>query len=182
MKNHVIGVVVASIAVYLWGFLYWGANPLPYQTWGTSTDSAALGEALEQYLPDSGVYYVPDVTLPEAERERLHEAGPIAFIYYHNHGAPVMDSTLMGMGFAHGVASVALLALLLNVLRSSWSSVAQGVKISLLVGCSAAVIINLGDAIWWRQAWDWQVHRAIYYVVFYAIAGAVLCKLAPKRA
>ena len=30
MKRLVSGVLLATIAAFFWGFLYWGANPLPY--------------------------------------------------------------------------------------------------------------------------------------------------------
>lgn len=30
MKQSIIGAIVAGLVLFLWGFLYWGLNPLPY--------------------------------------------------------------------------------------------------------------------------------------------------------
>ena len=71
MKQSIIGAIVAGLVLFLWGFLYWGLNPLPYTAWSQPTNDAALGESLKQFLPDSGMYYVPGPHLGEDEATRL---------------------------------------------------------------------------------------------------------------
>ena len=51
MKTRAIAVLLATLAMYVWGFLYWGVNPLPYTTWMQTTDDVAAGKALLDLSP-----------------------------------------------------------------------------------------------------------------------------------
>ena len=79
VKRQIIGVVLATLAVYMWGFLYWGASTIPYSAWQATNDDAAAGKALLEHFPVSGTYYVPGMYVDEATRNELSEAGPVAF-------------------------------------------------------------------------------------------------------
>src|SRR5436309_1824864 len=59
MGRIILGVVLASVAMFFWGFLYWGINPLPYQTWKKAPNDEAVQSALMATLPESGIYHVP---------------------------------------------------------------------------------------------------------------------------
>ncbi len=54
MKRLSLGVVLATLAVYAWGMLYWGFNPLPYAAWQRTNDDVAAGQALLEQFPRSG--------------------------------------------------------------------------------------------------------------------------------
>lgn len=181
MKQAIIGAVVAGPALFFWGFLYWGLNPLPYSAWGQSTDDAALGESLKQFLPESGAYYVPGSHLGEDEMARLHEAGPLALIFFTREGAPVMDSGVMLRGLVHNILFAFLLALLLQKASPAVTSYAKGVKFCLLLGVAAGFLVHFGDAIWWRMAWNWQLHKFLYTVTAFVVSGAVLLKFVHRK-
>lgn len=38
MGRHVLGVTVATIAMYAWGMVYWGFSPIPYTAWKQTTN------------------------------------------------------------------------------------------------------------------------------------------------
>lgn len=181
MKQSIIGAIVAGLVLFLWGFLYWGLNPLPYTAWSQPTDDAALGESLKQFLPDSGMYYVPGPHLDEDEATRLHEAGPIALISFTREGVPMMDPGVMGLGFVHGMVFAFLLALTLVKAAPAVDSYANGIKFCLLLGVVAGFFIHFGDAIWWRMAWSWKFHTFLYTVTSFTITGAVLMKFVSRK-
>ena len=54
MKNLGIGIVLAAVAIFFWGFLYWGLNPLPSGSWKQTNDDVAAGKALLEHFPESG--------------------------------------------------------------------------------------------------------------------------------
>ena len=60
MKRCVIGIILATLAMYVWGFLYWGgANPFPYKAWKQTPDDVAAGKALLEHFPETGTYHMP---------------------------------------------------------------------------------------------------------------------------
>ena len=77
MKSRAIAVLLATVAMYVWGFLYWGVNPLPYRTWQQTTDDVAAGKALLALLPTSGTYYIPSPRNDDDTLSQLFEAGPL---------------------------------------------------------------------------------------------------------
>lgn len=51
-----------------------------------------------------------------------------------------------------------------------------------LVGLTAAVLIDGGDAVWWQIPWPWKLYQAFYDFSFWLIAGLILARFigAPK--
>ena len=43
MSSILKGIVIASLAIYVWGFLYWGASPFPYKAGHEAPDDATAG-------------------------------------------------------------------------------------------------------------------------------------------
>ena len=117
MKSRAIAVLLATVAMYVWGFLYWGVNPLPYTSWQQTTDDVAAGKALLDLLPNSGTYYIPSPRHDADTLSRLFEAGPLAFIHFHRQGRPQHDPMIMIKGFVLDLAVVILLAALLRTAR-----------------------------------------------------------------
>ena len=46
MGRTFIGIAIASVVLYVWGFLYWGLGPWPTMIWHQAADDVAAGEAL----------------------------------------------------------------------------------------------------------------------------------------
>ena len=82
MRSTAIGVLLATLAMFAWGMLYWGANPAPYTAWQQTRDDAAAGRAILQHFPVSGTYYLPGLYNDAETRSKLHELGPVAFVDY----------------------------------------------------------------------------------------------------
>ncbi len=180
MKNLGIGIVLAAMAIFFWGFLYWGLNPLPASSWKQTKDDVAAGKALLEHFPESGTYYLPGTYNDEETWEKLHAAGPVAFIHLTaREGRPAHDGGIMIRGFGLYLAVVSLIALILQrvALPSYWDRV----KFTALVGLAAAVMIDIGDVVWWYIPWEWKIHQAVYTVTTWTIAGLVLAKFVKPR-
>ncbi len=177
-----LAILVAAVAVYLWGFVFWGATTVPYQAWNRAADDSAAQQALREHFPQNGVYGVPSVMHEAEELERLSQAGPTGFVFITAAGGrPAMVPSIMAFGFLHGLVVAALVAALL-----SWAGAGMAfagkVKLALLAGAISVVMTHFGDAIWWMSPWRWKLVTAFYELMCFLIMGLVLGKMPPRRA
>ena len=86
MKQLVIGIIVASIAVFMFGFLFWGASQLPYRSWKSTPDDVTARQALREHFPEVGTYYVPGMRHDDETLTELYEQGPLAFVHVTSTG------------------------------------------------------------------------------------------------
>ena len=173
MGRFLLGVALATLALYGWGMLYWGFNPLPYTVWQRTPDDAAAGQALREHFPADGTYYLPGLYNDPATLARLHESGPVAFVHITAAlGRPQNDTRVLVAGFLLDLFVVVLLALLLR--RASLHHHGARVVLVLLAGSAAVVLIDAGDAVWWYLPWPWKMQQAVYDWSAFAVAGLVL--------
>ncbi len=183
MARLTIGIFLASLALYLWGFLYWGMSPLPYSAWKHTADDASAGQALREHFPENGTYYVPGFQNDADTRGKLYEAGPVGFVHITaSDGRPELDTGIMLRGFFVNVLFVALLAFLMRNLFGN-SSAGFGAKLGFaaFVGVTASVLIDLGEVAWWGLSLDWKVRMAAYNVSAWLVAGAALAPFIGPR-
>jgi hypothetical protein len=176
-----LAVLAAAFAVYVWGFLFWGATTIPYGVLKTAADDAAAQQAIREHFPRNGVYALPSVTHDAATLESLSVAGPTAFVFVTAaDGRPAMVPSIMIFGFLHEIVVAAMVAALL-----SWAGAGLGfggkVKLALLAGAISVVMTQFGDAIWWMFSWDWKLITSFYEIVCFLIMGLILAKMLPAR-
>ncbi len=175
MKSTWIGIAVATVVLYVWGFLYWGAIGLPQTSWQTSSDDSAAAQALREHFPENGVYHVPAMHHDKETLEKLFEAGPIAMVHIvDKDGGPTMDSAIMIWGFVLNFVVVCLIALLLRQLLPALPTYTERLRFTTLAGITAAVLIDVGDIVWWKIAWIWKLYQAFYDVSAWFVAGLIL--------
>ncbi|GAB4151171.1 MAG: hypothetical protein Tsb009_26450 [Planctomycetaceae bacterium] len=175
MKKFVLGVIFATIAMYLWGFLYWGINSVPYEAWKKTPDDAAAGEALLKHFPEDGTYHIPGPHHEEKVRNQLYEQGPVAMVHITSReGRPAMDPSIMVQGFLLNLLVVFLLALLLKQVSGAIPSYFSRIRFFAFLGVIAALFVDGGDAVWWGISWEWKIFVAIYDASAIVIAGLVL--------
>jgi hypothetical protein len=178
-----IGAVVAAIAMFMWGFVYWGTGIVDLFTHMTPQAETALSEALKTNLTSDGVYFVPEPNIGTTEewQQRMSQ-GPLAMINYRAEGAAPMTTT-MGLGFVHMLVTAFLIGLLLQMLLPVAPGYFERVKLVAAVGFVAVFQAHVGQPIWWHWPWSHAVLGSIYDFVSYLIAGAVLAYfVAPKKA
>ncbi len=175
MKRLILGVAIASILLYLWGFVYWGLGPYSSMVWKQAKDDVAAGKSLLQHFPEAGTYYVPASTHDQETLERLFQKGPIALVHLiSTTGRPVMDPSIMIQGFLLNLVVIILIGLLLRRVSASLPSYSSRIGFVFLAGITSVILIDFGDMIWWKISWDWKLYLAFYHVSAWVLTGLVL--------
>jgi len=173
MKRLILGVVLAAVAWFIWGAVFWMG---PWSSWAFSTvaDDAAAGAALVETFGETGVYVVPGNTDDQAAWTERHRAGPVALVHVQVEGVEPMSPGVFLHGFLHMLASTLLIALVLRVVLPCLPSYGGRVTFLLLVGVAAAVASNLAKPIWWYQSWSFHTVHAIFDVTSWLVVALVL--------
>ena len=103
MKKYVFAPALAALAMFFWGFLYWGVLNLPYKSLGTVDDESATALALGKLFPASGAYLLPSPRSGEAKAEELMKRGPIAQVFIVKEGMAPVDPAVLIRGFIHNL-------------------------------------------------------------------------------
>jgi len=159
MKKLILGSFLASLALFFWGFIYYGISGIPYNFLGQSSDAVAL--SLKESFPADGTYLFPD---PGTDNmEELQKRGPIATVHIKRDGL-ANPMSMMGKGFVHGWIYSLLLALLLKQIckRTGYGG---RVGFVVLVAVTGAFASRFGDAVWWQQASNWQIANFAYAAI-----------------
>lgn len=172
MQKTIIGIVVATIVLYMWGFLYWGFSTLPYSSWKQTPNDEAAQEILAEHFPESGTYFVPGMQHEVEERARLLSAGPNGFVHIRHGGQTVPDPTVLIGGFVLTIVIVCLLAGFFRIAGAT--EFRDFARLSLAAGVVAVVVIDVGDIVWWQTAFSWKIWQIIYDFSVWLIAGHVL--------
>lgn len=173
MFRSVVRVLLAAVAMYFWGFLYWGISPIPYQSWLQADDEAAQ-TALRELFPEPGTYYVPGRAHDEAEMTALFERGPIAMVHMADvDGRPLMDPAIMAIGFGLCIFTAAVIALVVSRFGGTYG---ERIKSVLLLAFAASFAIHLGDVVWWSVDPAWKMWPMVYDFIAWTIAGAILAR------
>ena len=177
MKRTILGIVLATIALYFWGFLYWGLSPLPYRSLRRATDPAAAGEALKKFFPENGAYLFPGRFDDEAEAEKVYLAGPVGILQMTSVGGrPAFDPRIMLNGFLVNAIVVCLIAVLLRIAVKALPAYGARVKFAALAGLTCAFLADIGEVAWWDVGLAWNLHKAIYTVSAWVVTALVLAK------
>jgi hypothetical protein len=167
-----LGALLAAIAMFLWGFFFWGSNIIDHFGHMTPEAETALTEALKANLPTHAVYSVPDIKNgTEEETMARASAGPFAIINFHPAGVGGMPETL-GMGFAHILIVTLILAYFVQLTAAP--AYMDRVKLVAVFGAAAAIYAKLSDPIWWHYPWAFSASAAFYDFLSYVIAGLIL--------
>lgn len=182
MGRLVAGTIAGAIAAYVWGFLYWGVDPLPYTSWKSAASDEAAGKALLEHFPQNGTYYVPSLQLPPDRLNELMERGPVAFVHMLRvDGRPVMDPSAMIKGFVLYLVAAAVLALLVRPLAQSLDTASNRLTFSVLLALVAALLIDIGDHVWWYIPLQWKLYQAFYDFTALLIMGFTVSTIVLRR-
>jgi hypothetical protein len=175
MKRLLIGALLASVAMWFWGFLFWGISPLPAQFLRSVPDEVALAEKLKAAIPETGVYLIPNMGAGVSQEEftKRHLAGPLAHIVYVREGADPMSAAVLGGGWLHMLVCALILGWILLYVPGP-TTFGSRYCILALAGTAAAVWSNLGKPIWWHQPWGFHILYAVYDLTSLLLAAVIL--------
>ncbi len=175
MKKLVLGALLAAVAIFVWGFLFW-ATPLSAPVFKQAPDEAAVTQSLAANLPATGTYYIPDPRSDAADFEARHQAGPLVTIFYREAGTPAMTPTVFLLGFLHMFISMLLAGLLLRLAAPALRTYGSKVVFVVLAGVAVGVWGNLGDPIWYYQPWTYHLMTTLYDIIAWGLGGLILAR------
>ena len=170
--RFLIGVVVASVALFFWGFVFWTLSPYPKTVLKTMPNREAMSQSLMSNLEEDGVYLIPGMGDPEdPEFVQLQEAGPIATVMFRRAGAPPMSEVML-KGFLHMLGSVFLLAI---VLATAGRRTYFGrFMLVFWLGLFVAVWAEMSDVVWFFYPLSYACLKQSYHVTSMIVVGAIL--------
>ena len=165
-----IGIFATAVALFVFGFVFWAASPLPYGSWNEPPDPAAAKAAVSTSFPDTGVYGVPGPGLVPDD---------VWAMIYVRHELPdsLPDTVELLKGFVHYMLVAGALALVLTPGRGLGQTVARAA----VVGAVAVVVVEGTDLVWWGYPLGWKLWGAVYHVLLFAIGGLALAWFLPRR-
>ncbi len=172
MQKTIIGIVVTTIVLYLWGFLYWSVSTIPHSYWKQTSDDAVAQEVLAEHFPESGTYFIPGVGNDPETLAALHEKGPKGFVHIQHGGGPVPDPTIMIQGLVLNLVIVSLMAAFFRVAGAR--EFRDFARLSVVAGAVAVIAIDVGDMVWWQIPFEWKIWQLIYDYTLWLIAGHLL--------
>lgn len=181
MKKFLLAPAVAALAMFAWGFLFWGApHHLPYKALTPLPDEAAAGAALTKIFPVSGSYLLPSMLSDATKQAELMERGPIATVHFLKSGRPMMSPALLGKGYLHEFMVALVLVFMLDASGQAFRGFGCRVRFCGTIGLLVA-LYDYGNAIWWNHSIAWVTMQAVYDFIAFFVAGLVLGKiLTPK--
>lgn len=174
-KGFWLGIVLAAVVLFVWGFLFWGIAPV--NPIDTGLDAAKAQEMLRQLVPKDGVYVVPEMPHETTEAwTTQHRQGPLAMIFVRTTGGEPMAPMTFVLGFVHNVLTAFLIALLLSKAAGVLPTYGSRLGFVLLAGVAATIWAHAGDPIWLNHPWRFHLLSMFYDVVAWSLAGAVLAR------
>jgi len=173
MKQLLLGSLLAAVALFIWGAIFW-MSPISNSVLERARDDEAAGQALLEHFPESGTYVIPGERSDEGTFTRLHQAGPIATIHVRREGAPAMNPQVFVKGFLHGLLTCFLLGLMMKMALPGLPTYGLRVGFATLAALTAAVFLELGEVVWWYQPWGLHLVNLVWSATAGLIAGLVL--------
>jgi hypothetical protein len=183
VKNVIVGSLVGGLVLFVWGFLFWGLSSLPYSALSQAVpDDATAGQALMQYFPQSGAYYIPGPHNPLDQLKALHEAGPVAFVFFNREGKAKKPPSMLLTGYVHCVELALLVALGLRALGNALPAYGQRVRLVVMFGLASSLWGPIALIIWWYYPPGWQWWIAFEQFVSWLLLAFVLPKFVRAQA
>jgi hypothetical protein len=174
MKKTIIGVIVTTLVLFVWGFLFWGQvlHSVPYESWKQSSDDVQAQQMLKQTFPETGTYYVPGIAHLPQDRFDMIASGPVAMIHInHADDIPTQVESMI-QGFLLNLLLVTLMAVMFRVAGAK--EFRDFARLSVAVAAVAVVMIDFGHIVWWGEAANWVIWQAVYDFSGLLIAGHLL--------
>ena len=184
MKKFLLAPALAALAIFVWGFIYWGLpHYLPYKSLGQVTDDSATALAIGKMFPASGAYLIPSPRLGEAKMGELALRGPTVEVHISKEPIRSADQARrMAFGFVHLFVICLLLTFILSKFEKAFETWMCRVMFCVTLGVLAG-IYEFSQVIWWHHSLGWTLIHAVYVFTEYVIAGLVLAKFfTPKDA
>lgn len=176
MFRLALGSLAAAVAMFFWGFFYWGTNIIDPASHVTADGEKVIADAIRTHVPHHGLYFLPDRNNGSpADVAARASQGPFVMMHVKPAGANIAgDPVVMVMGFLHMLVSCFLLGLILTWALPALPTWLDRFKLGALIGFTAAFFAHAGSFVWWYHALAPSLLFAAYDFVAYLIASAIL--------
>lgn len=170
-----LGILIASVLMFVWGFLYWGLLPISSGVLKTLPNQDAIVPVLNDNIPATGVYMIPsgsDQTEPTQDVLDRHLRGPVATLIFQKEGGPMMPPSTLLKGYLHMLVATVLAALVL--MASGRREYFGRFMICFWLGAFVAVWPELSRMIWFSFPKEYVVLYMVYHFSTCVLMGIVL--------
>jgi hypothetical protein len=177
MAKTLLGGVLAGVALYLVGFLFWG-TPLSQLAFNRPGDPqvAAAHQALAETLTPTGTgtYLIP---APDtAGGSVLYGKGPVAMVHFNTSGFPVVDGGALGMGFLLAILTGLIIALALGAIGSRVTDFFSRAQVAILFALAGTVYTELGQPVFNHFGWGYWIYLFLSDFIGLSVAGLIIAR------
>lgn len=155
MKKYLLGPMLAALAIFVWGFAFWGLpHYLPYRALGSVEDASVTALAIGKMFPLSGACLIPSPTLGEAKSGALALRGPTVEVHLFKEPFTGADQARsMAFGFVQLLVICLLLAFVISKCEKAFKTWMCRVMFCVTLGVLAGTY-ELSQTIWWHHSLD----------------------------
>lgn len=182
MIKLLFGTVVAAVAMFLAGFLYF-AGPIATLGYAPAGEqqSAVLQEALKANLSATGTYMIPNPATQTGTI--LYGNGPVATVQYNSSGFPLDSAEGMIWGIVLYLIVAALMAGALSQLDRRVPDFKSRAVIVVCFALAVSTLAILSNPIFLHTDWTYAIFSFIGNVFITCVGGLVLARwFLPKAA
>lgn len=177
MAKTLLGGVLAGVALYLVGFLFWG-TPLSQLAFNRleQPESAAVQQALAEHLTRSGTgtYLIP--TVGSAQGDLLYARGPVAMVHFNISGFPIVDSATLGTGFLLAIATGLIIALALGAIGERVTDFFSRAQVAILFALAGTLYTEIGQPIFNHFGFGYWVYLFLSDFIGLSLAGLIVAR------
>lgn len=180
MIRVIFGALVAAVAMFAIGFIFFGPVGLSSFATGSVTDlqAAAVQQSLAANLPRTGTYLIPSAE-GSAAQTVMYGQGPIATIHYNLDGFPVMDTTTMAMGLVFNFLVALVIGAALIGIDRRVPDFRSRSRVAMLIAVAASAFNHLGEPIYWHHDWPHFVYVFVADSAALVVAALILARFLP---
>lgn len=187
MTRAIIGVLLAGLALFVWGFVYWVALGVPNAAINKADNEDGLRASIVQHAIDEGMYIFPALPdgepTPEMTRawEARHREGPVGMLVVYPDGKEPMPPMVFVQGIAINILGAGVAALLLWTAGPRLKTYIARVSFVTALGVFAGLSAYAVDWNWMFMPTDYTLIRVVELAVGWTIAGLVLASFVGHR-
>jgi hypothetical protein len=178
----IIGALVAAVAMFFIGFVFFGPLGLNHIATGSVGDAqaAAIQQSLSANLPNTGTFVVPS---PESSPPQtvMYGQGPIATIHYNTAGFAAMDTKALGIGFAFDFLIALLIGIALLGIEGRVPDFGSKARVAMIIAVAGAAYNHLSEPIYYHHDWPHFVYAFVADGLMLAAAGFILAWFLTRR-
>ena len=176
MVRSLIGGLVAGVAMFFIGFIFWG-TPLSEVAFSKAGDmeSAAVQTALAQNLTPlgTGTYVIP--TPSTAQGTELYGRGPIAMVHFNTGGFAAEDMSMMLPGFLFALVSGIFMALGIAAVGKE-NSFGEIARLVVLFSLGVTLWTILAQPVFNHFGWAYWVYLFVSETIALVVGGLIIAR------